>query len=203
MVGLTARQSGRFLKDWRQRHGRRWGLWVPLRQHLSSVLFEMFVDTSLGKRAWLCFRGFRGSGSITRKRDQGLSSIVRLRTPCKAGDLVKFIEHPYGFEPDVLESMESAIGELGIEVASWKTVMNGFNEGRVNAALSVAQNEGCKYLVIDLVRLLMQTDWGIHASVNIDSCTLQELELSDTDTDLSGVQFSNSFFGRVEVNPWI
>ena len=120
---------------------------------------------------------------------------------CKAGDLVKFIEHPYGFEPDVLGLMESEIGELGIEVASWKTTLRGFNEGKMNAALSVAQDAGANYLVIDLIRLLMHSDWAIQRSVIIDSCALQEFELSDTDTDLSVVQFSNSFFGRVEVNP--
>lgn len=120
---------------------------------------------------------------------------------CKAGDLFRFIEHPFEFDSDILESMESAVGELGVEVALWKTSMRGFNEGKLNAALSVAQDVGAKYLQVDIIRLLMQNDWAIHVSVSVDSCTLQEFELSDTNTDLSAVHFSNSYFGRVEVNP--
>lgn len=122
---------------------------------------------------------------------------------CKAGDLVSFVESPFVFPSHVLEEMESAIGSLGIKIASLKVEERSLTEGQINAALEQAQSHDAEHMTVDLVRLLQEVGFNLSQEVKVRGPWIREFELDATGTDLSKLKFEDCFFDLVEIDPQI
>ena len=128
---------------------------------------------------------------------------------CRAGDLVEFVEGPYGFDKSVLADMASSIGSLGIEVAAYRCKRdigvdtgNPYRllEGKINAALSAAIRLGANYFAGDLSRLIVKSGFNVRESVRLSGLHIPELELEANTADLSKLEFRDCFFGRVTID---
>ena len=120
---------------------------------------------------------------------------------CKAGDLVEFIDSPFDFAPSVLIDMESAIGNLGIGVASLKSKDKRFSERQINAALVETQRHDARYMAVDIVQLLLDINFDIRKEITLTGLLIPEFRLDTTNGDLSRLQFRDCFFLRVELDP--
>lgn len=119
---------------------------------------------------------------------------------CRAGDLVAFVDSPYGFPNSVLADMESAIGVLGIEVAAYVVARSGFTEGKLNAALTKARSVR-GHITADLSRLLLESGFSVRRPVMIESLVIPEMELGANSADASRIEFHDCFFSRVGIDP--
>lgn len=86
---------------------------------------------------------------------------------CKAGDLVGFIDSPFDFASSVLTDMESAIGNLGIGVASLRVKGKRFSESKINAALVETQRHDARYMAVDIVQLLLEINFKIQKEITL------------------------------------
>ena len=119
---------------------------------------------------------------------------------CKAGDLVAFVDNPFDFSSSALADVESSIGTLGIEVASWKVETKGYSERKVNTALNSARDASAKYLAADIARMILELGFSIQEKTNLDGLLIPHLELGASNADLSRLQFHDCFFMQVEVD---
>ena len=119
---------------------------------------------------------------------------------CRAGDLVAFIENPFGFDATDVRRLEAPIGELGIAVAARQVRARQFNKGKVGAALEQAEMADGHYMAADLVRLQMELGYSLSRQVRIRGVFIPELDLSASAAagDLSGVEFADCYFGSLE-----
>lgn len=120
---------------------------------------------------------------------------------CKAGDLVGFIDSPFDFASSVLTDMESAIGNLGIGVASLRVKGKRFSESKINAALVETQRHGARYMAVDIVQLLLEINFNIQEEIILTGLLIPEFGLDVANGDLSRLQFRDCFFSRVELDP--
>ena len=118
---------------------------------------------------------------------------------CKAGDLVAFVDDPFGFSPTVLDDVEDSIGTLGLEVASWKIESKRYSEGKVNTALNSAHGCNAKYMVADIARMISELGFNIKEQVRLDGILIPHFELSASGADLSKLHFRDCFFVQVEI----
>ena len=119
---------------------------------------------------------------------------------CRAGDLVSFVDGPFDFERSVLTDMECSIDVLGIEVAAYIIAQRGFKAGKMNAAVGQARRSGSAYLVADLIRLTLESGFGVREHVTIDGLWIPLIELGTSTADSSMIEFKNCFFSRVEID---
>ena len=122
---------------------------------------------------------------------------------CKAGDLVEFIDSPFGFTSSVLTDMESAIGNLGIGVASLRVKNKHFSENKINAALVETQRHDARYMASDIVKLLLEINFNIQKEIILTGLLVPEFEFNTTNGDLSKLRFRDCFFSRVDLDPEI
>ena len=120
---------------------------------------------------------------------------------CKAGDLIRFIDSPFDFTSSVLTDMESAIGNLGIGVASLRVKNNNFSKGKINAALVETQRHDARYMAADIIQLLLEINFDVQKKFILTGLLIPELGLDMADGDLSRLQFQDCFFSRVELDP--
>ena len=120
---------------------------------------------------------------------------------CKAGDLVEFIDSPFDFPLSVLTDIESAIGNLGIGIASLRVKDKCFSENKINAALVETQRHDARYMAADIVKLLMEVNFDIQKEIVLTGLLISELEFDMTNGDLSKLRFRDCFFSRVDLDP--
>ena len=87
----------------------------------------MYVDTIPMREEWYSYSDFLVWVLIAREENSRTFIDEDFADACKAGDLLAFIESPFVFPPSVLAEMESAIGSLGIKIASRKVEEQRFN----------------------------------------------------------------------------
>ena len=118
---------------------------------------------------------------------------------CKAGDLVNFINSPFDFASSILIDMESEIGGLGIGIASLRVKHKKFSEGKINAALLETQRRDAKYMAIDIVKLLVEIDFGVREEIILSGLLISHLEINVSNGNFSKLRFHDCFFSRVEL----
>ena len=120
---------------------------------------------------------------------------------CRGGDVAAFVERPFDFDSNIVSRIESAMGGLGVAIANRKLEKRGLSEGKINTAMELAQRQNCPYLVADLARVILLGGLGVRTKSVITGVVIQELELGSPTGDMSGLEFSDCFFGRVELEP--
>ena len=121
---------------------------------------------------------------------------------CRGGDVTAFVERPFDFDSSIVSRIESAMGSLGVALANRKLEHGGgLSEGKINTAMELAQRQSCPYLVADLARVVLLAGLDVRRRLAIEGVVLQELELGSPTGDVSGLEFSDCLFGRLELEP--
>ena len=119
---------------------------------------------------------------------------------CKSGDLVEFINNPFNFPRSVLEDVESSIGTLGVDLATLKVNIRKFSERKINTALAVSHESGANYMAADIVRVILEREFGIREKIKLNNLLISELVLECSNADLSKLDFVDCFFSRLEID---
>lgn len=119
---------------------------------------------------------------------------------CRGGDLATFVEQPFDFDTALVSRIESGIGSLGIAIASRRTENRAHAEGKLNTAMEQARQYNCPYLVADVARLIIAMGCRVRKETVVSGVLVEELELGSLTNDVSGLQFSDCWFLRVELD---
>lgn len=119
---------------------------------------------------------------------------------CRAGDLLRFIEHPYEFEEKTLGPMECSVGVLGIAVATRACRLRQFTAKKLNAAVTRSREIAPDGLTADLVRVAYECRHAIENTLVISGVHIPEIEFTTGSPDLSRVKFDNCFFSRISID---
>jgi hypothetical protein len=120
---------------------------------------------------------------------------------CRAGDIVRFIEHPFDVEPAILTTIECATGALGIAVASSHCISRRYSVGKIDAAIRRAEEICPGYVPADLARVAMDCGLAVEHQLYIRDVYIPELEFTSSMGNLRRVEFQDCFFSRVGVDP--
>ena len=170
--------------------------------------FNEICGSSPDERGMVLLQRLPGLGVDRAEEDSRKFVDQAFADACRAGDLVSFVESPYDFEPphetqktpSVLTDMKCAIDVLGIEVAAYRVAQSAFSAGKINAAIAQARQFESAYLEADLIRLTLESGFGVRDHVRIDGLVIPLIELGITTEDSSKVEFKDCFFSRVEID---
>lgn len=119
---------------------------------------------------------------------------------CRAGDLVRFIEHPFGAESATLAAIECAIGTLGIAIAARRCKAGHYSAGQINAAIRRAVDVCPGYMPADIFRVAAECRFPIEEALHIHGIYIPELDLGSQAGDLRQVDFQDCFFSRLGID---
>jgi hypothetical protein len=120
----------------------------------------------------------------------------------QGGAIHSYIEKPFGVRLDT-EGWQSALPQLGVEVAAFRCAVSGFSSGKLGAALRHAADAFRFHTLAADVALILSA-LGIDCSgakVFIREVLVPELHIDDAGADLSSIEFQDSIFGLLELAP--
>lgn len=121
---------------------------------------------------------------------------------CRAGDVITFINDPYGTSSLVFRGSECGLGALGVGVVVIKAQEAGVTSGKMNAVLKrAAEVEDLTFLVVDLARVTMEDGCSIDIPLQIKDMFIPSLELYQEIKDCSRLRFRDCYFSRIEIDP--
>jgi hypothetical protein len=121
---------------------------------------------------------------------------------CRAGDLVRFVEHPYSADSATLSEVECAVGTLGITIAAAACSAGRYSTGQINAAIRRAVDVCPGYIPADLARVASECGLAVEEALHIHGIYVPELDFGlQSGGDLSRVEFRDCFFSRVGLDP--
>ena len=117
---------------------------------------------------------------------------------CRAGDIVRLCQDPYGFDGNVFSNMGLELGELGISVAARS--LSAMTSGQISNAMD-AYCEGYtnRLPICDLLRVLQYLDLDyVGCGIAVNEEILEKFSLNGK-SDFSRISFQGCYFGRLEV----
>lgn len=120
---------------------------------------------------------------------------------CRAGDVVAFIEDPYGTDVDSFRSAECGLGSIGVGLCIEKT-RNHVPLGKLMAAVSKASGtDGVAPLSLDLARIAIDIGAKFETGIRICDILIPLLELHAGIGDCSNLTFQDCYFSRLDLDP--
>jgi len=128
---------------------------------------------------------------------------VSLVSAAKAGDVFRFIEHPYDSSIDLFNGTISGIGSLGRAVLLHKLIAYNISSAQVVRALEIAANsDEATQICAEL--LSSYTELGEECNIGpmvLRSISDDEIVFSVGDASLRKITFQQCLFGAVHVEP--
>jgi hypothetical protein len=120
----------------------------------------------------------------------------------RSGDVVRYIEHPYGDAGDTFKNAVCPLGELGTNIVSEKVVEKGIDSAVFGIALARAtEQEETQQLAMDLaVTLIASPEIAIEESYKVQAAVCSRLMIDDFSRDFSSIEFSDCLFSELEVS---
>jgi len=163
--------------------------------------FEEICQVPADEQALVLLQRLPGLGPCEGSEGARKFIDADLAEACSAGDIVAYVLDPYNSERRLFEQAESALGTLGVDVASQMLELRGVTGKQLQAALENARKgEEADVLVADLVRILMARDEDVSASVFVRDVVIPSLELADGEGDYSRVCYQGCYFKRIEID---
>lgn len=120
----------------------------------------------------------------------------------RAGDVVRFVENPYGALPMEHADWRVAMGQLGVEVSVVRLNQLQITDGQLTAAMRrSAEQDPESYMTLDLVKLAAELGSSVAGGgdVNIKSLAVDDLVLDDPGLDLRDLVFRDCLFERIDL----
>jgi len=143
-------------------------------------------------------------GLAPSSREDGTRRFVdqSLANAAKAGDVYRFVQHPYGDAVDLFSGAVSGIGDLGKSVLARLLESVNVTGSQIVRAIESASSSNdsqqiCCELVYAFTKLGATSD--LSTTVTINSVTEDNLYLSDGDASLRGFKFVGSLFNNIDI----
>jgi len=117
----------------------------------------------------------------------------------QGGALFRYIESPFTEKLDA-EHWQTALPELGIEVAAYRCAKAEFSSAKITAALDRAvQQQRSDTLCADMCLVLAKRGESYAGpKIFVKDSLIPKLELGASEADLSGIEFQDCIFGHLE-----
>lgn len=138
------------------------------------------------------------------RADEGTRSFIDddFGDACRAGDVVAFINDPYGIGPNRFRGAECGLGPLGVGVSAIKAQASKVTSGKLSAALKRAsEHEEVTFLVLDLARVTLDAGYSIEVPLQFSHIYIPSVELYQGMKDCSKLHFHDCYFSKIEVDP--
>ncbi len=138
------------------------------------------------------------------RADEGTRSFIDddLADACRSGDVVAFINDPYGIGPNRFRSAECGLGSLGVGLSVIKSHEAKFSSGKLSAALKRASEyEDVTILVLDLARVTLDAGYPIEVPLAFSHIYIPSVELYQGIKDCSKLYFHDCYFSKMEIDP--
>ena len=119
----------------------------------------------------------------------------------KSGDLIEFIDNPFGFPQVVSTDIENSIGVLGFDIARYKIGRRRFTAGKVNAALVRARDIGANYMAADVARVMVDCGYNVEEEIILSDVLIPFLELRGGVGNQSNLKFKDCLFSVLDIAP--
>ena len=138
------------------------------------------------------------------RADEGTRIFIdnALADACRAGDVIAFINDPYGTGPQIFRGAECGLGALGVGVAVMKTQESGMTSGKLNAVLRRASEvEDVNLLILDVARVMIEGGCSIDIPLQLKDIYIPSIELCQGTRDCSQLRFCDCYFSKIELDP--
>lgn len=128
---------------------------------------------------------------------------VEFADACRSGDLVRFAADPFNSPVGTaLSQARIGLGTTGCAVASHLLNSQGFNSGRLTAAIKACQKLPMLGAVpADLMQVALHLNLPIESPLTVPELLFDRFELVPGRSDMANVQFVDCFFGVLEIPP--
>lgn len=126
-----------------------------------------------------------------------------LADAARAGDVVRFIQSPFTFDPQYLCNSYTCIGEVGAAVASLKCRRCSIKPGQLGVALHKSAQEFADggILAVDIFKIIQQCEVAYDKTTcDIKNCYIQEIAISSAMEDMSLLTFVGCIFQTVYID---
>jgi hypothetical protein len=119
---------------------------------------------------------------------------------CRAGDLARYIDDPFGFGAELFSECEIVVGSLAVSMVSERIRGRADAAGKVRAAYRTGvKSPASSPLLADLVRVVNEIGGTVDVDINIRDVLINELDLGSDTADLSRVEFADCYFGYLSI----
>lgn len=125
-----------------------------------------------------------------------------LADACRAGDVLRFINDPYGVGPELPKGAEVGMGALGVGLVATKAEALGVEAGKLNTAIRRgAESEDLAFINLDVARVALELGCSIDVAVEFKDIYIPTLELSGGINDCSQLRFRDCYFSKIGLDP--
>jgi hypothetical protein len=126
---------------------------------------------------------------------------VTLADACRSGDVIAYVDNPFGSLGNLFRGAESGLGDLGVEIAAAKIRENKVSAGKMNAVLRKAAESGdLAFLTLDLARVNLAAGHPIGVHLQINGVYIPSIDLYEGMEDCSNLQFQTCYFSKVSLD---
>jgi len=138
------------------------------------------------------------------RADEGTRGFVdvELADACRSGDVIAYVDNPFGSLGSLFRGAESGSGDLGVEMAAAKIRENGVSAGKMNAVLRKAsESQDLAFLTLDLARVNLAAGHPIGIPIQVNGVYIPSIELYEGMEDCSKLQFQTCYLSKVILDP--
>lgn len=120
---------------------------------------------------------------------------------CRAGDIVAFIDDPYGFDINAFRSAECSLGSIGVGVCI-ENIKDRVTSGKLVAAATHASGDvGNSVLTLDLVQIAIERGANFDAAIQVRDVLIPMLELHPRIGNCRHLTFRDCYFSKLDIDP--
>ena len=121
---------------------------------------------------------------------------------CRAGDVIAFINDPYGAGVQMFKGIACGIGQLGLGVALVEVADCKLTGGKLNAALHRADEiEELTFLRLDVTRVIIEAGCSLEITLEFKDIFIPTFELYAGAKSCSALHFRDCYFSKIEFDP--
>jgi len=138
------------------------------------------------------------------RQEEGTRAFLddSLADACRAGDVVAFVEDPYGTNLQVFQGAQVGLGALGVSLAARRAAGRGVSCGKFTAAIErTAGQRDLMFLVLNIARVMLEADCAIENPMRFEGIFIPTIELFEGMRDCSRLHFHDCYFTKVELDP--
>lgn len=172
----------------------------PLHPDEIQEAFKQVCHFSPDEKSMILINRLPGLG-VPNAEDGARSFIDRsLTDAAQAGDVFRFVEHPYDRELSGAEDWTTSLRKLGAQVAALRCRNAGFAEGKLKSAFESSVKHKTAALSADIVLVMQDLEYGYSGDRAFVKDVLHpQADYDDSTVDLSAVTFQGCIFKQFEL----